>query len=183
VTFKPSLQSGFTPISKTVSVNVFADTVNEGGNETFTVTLSSPNGANLGRATGIGTILEDDADGVSGVSAGIGQGAIVEALAGSQKITVPVTLTNTPAGTVTMDYALAPGTATFSAKAAQGGDYGGKTSGTVTFLAGKGVLKQLTIPIWPGIDPNQSFTITLSGLTGPATLTRTTATITILQRL
>jgi VCBS repeat-containing protein len=47
--------------SKTITLNVAGDLVNE-ANETFTVTLSSPtNGATLADGTGNGTILNDDA--------------------------------------------------------------------------------------------------------------------------
>lgn len=47
--------------SKTITLNVAGDLVNE-ANETFTVTLSAPtNGATLGDSTGDGTIFNDDA--------------------------------------------------------------------------------------------------------------------------
>jgi hypothetical protein len=49
------------------------------------------------------------------------------------------------------------------------------------FASGRGVIKPIPVSIWPGTDVNQTFTITLSGLTGSATLTRSTATVTILQ--
>ena len=54
-----SLTFGAGEVSKTVSVPVTGDNVDE-PNETFTVTLSNPSGASLGRAEGTGTITDDD---------------------------------------------------------------------------------------------------------------------------
>ncbi|MGH8031656.1 MAG: Calx-beta domain-containing protein [Luteimonas sp.] len=45
--------------SVTISVDINGDTVSE-PDDTFTVTLSNPTGAVIGRATGIGTIVNDD---------------------------------------------------------------------------------------------------------------------------
>ncbi|HVJ96332.1 MAG TPA: Calx-beta domain-containing protein, partial [Acidimicrobiia bacterium] len=175
--------NGKTPITKVVSVPVYGDLNAAEGDESFSVSLSSPSaGLTLGRATGTGTILNDEADGVSGLSVGIGQGTIVQAALGSQSVTVPVTLSNVTAGTVTVNYAVTPGSATYSKSKTGGGDYGGKLSGVLTFLGGKAaVMKQIALPIWAGTENTETFTITLSGLTGPATLTRSTATVTILQ--
>jgi glucose/arabinose dehydrogenase len=180
ITFKAN--NNKTPIAKVISVPVYGD-LNGEGDETFTVTLSNPSaGLSLGRASGTGTILNDEADGVSGISAGIGQGAIVQAGLGSQSVTVPVTLSNPTSGTVTVNYAVTPGSATYSKYKTGGGDYGGKLSGVLTFLGGRTtVIKPISLPIWPGAESNETFTVTLSGLTGPATLTRSTATVTILQ--
>ena len=69
----------------------------------------------------------------------------------------------------------------FSSKATGGGDYGGKTSGTITFAKGA-KRKTITIPIWPNStsEGDETFTITLSGLNGAGvTIIRTTATATI----
>src|SRR5437867_1363214 len=46
-------------LSKTVVVRVFVDTDFEGA-ETFSVTLSQPTNVTIAKATGIGTILNDD---------------------------------------------------------------------------------------------------------------------------
>jgi len=55
------LSFGANELSKTITLNVVGDKVNE-ANETFSVTLSSPTaGAALGQATATGTILNDDA--------------------------------------------------------------------------------------------------------------------------
>ncbi|OXM50513.1 hyalin [Amycolatopsis alba DSM 44262] len=57
VTFSPG------QTAKPVTVLVNPDTVDE-PNETFTVTLSAPSGAGLVDPTGVGTIVDDDRDGV-----------------------------------------------------------------------------------------------------------------------
>ncbi|WP_409494468.1 Calx-beta domain-containing protein [Amycolatopsis sp. cmx-11-12] len=57
VTFAPG------ETAKPVTVQVVPDTVDE-PNETFTVNLSAPSGAGLVDPTGVGTILDDDRDGV-----------------------------------------------------------------------------------------------------------------------
>jgi hypothetical protein len=53
VTFAPG------DVSESVSVTIKGDTIDE-PNETFTVSLSGPNGAVLGDGSGVGTILDDD---------------------------------------------------------------------------------------------------------------------------
>jgi hypothetical protein len=81
-----------------------------------------------------------------------------------------------------MHHPLTPGTATYSTSASNGGDYGGATSGTVTFAVGA-TSKTIKIPIWadPNSDANEAFTVTLSGLTGTGvTLVRAVGTGTIL---
>jgi len=45
--------------TKNVTIPVWPDTVHE-GNETFTVTIATPNGVSIVRATGTGTIIDDD---------------------------------------------------------------------------------------------------------------------------
>ena len=166
-----------------VSVPVYGDLNAAEGDETFTVSLSTPSGGlTLGRATGTGTILNDEADGVGGVSLGIGQGAIVDATNGNQKISIPVTKSNTAGGTVTVNYAITPGSASYTQSKTGGGDYGGKITGVLSFPS-TAVVKPINVSIWPGAgtESTETFTITLSGVSGPAALTRTTATVTILQ--
>ncbi|MGD9622964.1 MAG: cellulase family glycosylhydrolase [Mycolicibacterium sp.] len=61
--------------SQTVHVDIIGDSVVE-GNETFTVTLTSPNGATLSKATATGTITNDDVAPVSSLS--ISDASVVE---------------------------------------------------------------------------------------------------------
>ena len=174
--------SGKTPISKNVSVSVFGDSRDE-PNETLSVTLSSPTGGyGLGRDTGTGSILNDDG-GAPGVTLGVGDGAIVQQAIGSQKLAMSVTLSARASSGATVNYTIAPGSATYSAKAIGGGEFGGKLSGTITFSS-TATLRNLSVPIWPDLipDADHQFTITLSGLSGSGvTLIRATGTGTILD--
>jgi hypothetical protein len=180
VTFAPNVNTGLTAIAKTVSATVFTDTTLE-PDETLVVTLSAPTGGfAIGRSTGTGTILNDDV--ASGVTLGIGDGSTTVQASGSQTLKLPVTLSAVAGGTVTVNYSVTPGSATYSMKATGGGDFGGKTSGTVTFLVGN-TRKTISIPIWPhaSVGSDKTFTITLSSPTGGVTLIRTTGTGTILR--
>ncbi len=88
-------------------------------------------------------------------------------------VTITVTRTGGDEGTVTVNYATTDGSATAPA------DYT-ETSGTLTF--GPGVTEQtFTVPILQDMVPeaNESFTITLSGPTGGATLVNATTTVNI----
>src|SRR5262249_42720374 len=67
-------------VSKTFTVQVYGDTADE-PNETFNVTLSNPsNGYTLGRATGTGTIINDEGS----PALGIGDATVVRASTGSE---------------------------------------------------------------------------------------------------
>jgi hypothetical protein len=180
ITFKPG-----NTISKDVAVTVYGDTTVE-PNETLKLTLSNPIGGGyvLGRNAGTGTIINDDGV-ASGIAMGIGDSAIVNTHSGNQTVSVPVTLSAPAGSTVSANYTVTPKTTTYSAKAT-GGDFGGALTGTLKFavVAGKTpVAKDLTFPIWadPHSDATETFTITLSGLSGTGvTLIRPTATVTIL---
>src|SRR5262249_14312630 len=144
----------------------------------------NPQGGDYGlsRSIGTGTILNDD--GFSGGSqVGIGDASIVEANSGNQNLAMPVSLSTKLTTKVTMHYDVTPGSAVRSATASGGGDYGGKTSGTLTIPAGYASVN-LSIPIWADLlpEPDETFTITLSSLTGTGvTMLRPTATGTILS--
>ncbi len=177
--FTPSAKTGLTPVAQTVSVPVYGDTAIE-ADETFNVTLSNPSGANLGRSTATATIVNDDPS--TGVTLGVGDASIAPATSGKQTLKLPVTLSAAASGTTAVAYTITPATAAYSKKAAGGGAYGGKTSGTVSFAAGS-TLKTINVPIWPsaGSSTDQTFTVTLSGLSGNGvTLLRDTGTGTIL---
>ncbi len=170
-------------IAKTISVSVYADTTAE-PNETFSVTLSSPsNGYSVGRATGTGTVLNDD--GAAGIPrVGIGDAAVVRATSGEQNLVLPITLTSKAPATFTVSYTVTPGSATYSATPGGGGDFGGALTGTLNFARGKW-LQNLTVPVWPDATSggNKTFTVTLSGV-NPAVVTvaRATGTGTILDQ-
>ena len=111
--------------SKMVTVNVIGDTIPE-PNETFFVNLSSPSGATLFDGQGLGTILNDD-----GPVLRINDVSTAEGNSGTTAFTFTVTLSPASAGTVTVNYATANGTATVA-----GGDYVAKV-GTLTFAPGQ----------------------------------------------
>lgn len=183
VTFKPALATGRTPIAKVVSVVVYGDTAAE-PDETLTVTLANPSaGYALGRASGSGTILDDDASG-PGVTLGIGDGTIVRANSGRQSLRLPVTLSDKPTSAVSVSYTVEEASATYGKSAITGGDFGGRTAGTVAFVAGGAAAKYLSIPIWARTDRSDdaAFSVTLSSVTDPGvTLVRDTGTATIVS--
>jgi hypothetical protein len=158
--------SGVTPVAKTVTVSVFADTSPE-PDETLHVTLSAPTGGYaLGRAVGTETLLNDDGV-ASGATLGVGDVAVVQQASGAQSLAIPVTLSSKLGGAVSVQYTITPGSATYSAKKTGGGEFGGKLTGTVTFKAGA-VAKTVTVPVWPDAlpDADHAFTITLGNVTG-----------------
>lgn len=165
LTFKRR-SNGTTPISKNISVPVYPDGTVE-GNETFAIELTSVSGGfALGRATATGTLLDDDAAGAA-VTIGVGDSAIVQQAAGSQSMQIPVTLSAPQPASVSVRYTVTPGSATYSKNKNGGGDFGGKLTGLITFNAGTRT-KDISLPVWPDQvpDPDHTFTVTLSALTG-----------------
>jgi hypothetical protein len=194
IVFKPSAKTGITPISKTIAISAFGDTASE-PDETFSVILDSPTGGPIvgpGTGTGAcgstpgcatGTIVNDDGI-TSDFTLGVGDGSIFSARSGKQNLKLPVTLSGKAATTVTVQYTVVPGSATFSKKATEGGDYGGKTAGTLTFAPGQ-TSKMISAPIYPDASPeaDQSYTVVLSNVNGNGTgvtVIRVTGTGTIL---
>lgn len=179
LTFTPNPKTLKTPIVKYVAVKVLGDTTVE-PDETLALVLANPTGGpSIGRSTGVGTILNDDGI-TNGVTLGVGDASMVLQAEGNQTMKIPVTLSAKASGPVTVNFTVTPGSATFSQKSTGGGDYGGKTSGTLSF--GNGTNQTISIPIWadPNPDPDETFTVTLSGLNGSGvTVIRSTATGTI----
>ena len=139
--------------TKTVSVPVTDDTVDDGG-ETFTLTLSNASGAGLGDAEATGTILNAEA---------AAELSVADAEASEEDDTAVefvVTLAPASSDTVTVDYATSDGTA------AAGEDYTA-TSGTLTFAAGD-TTKTVSVPIADDTvdDGGETFTLTLSNASG-----------------
>ncbi len=145
-------------VSQVVNINVLGDTTVE-PTETFTVTLSNPSGATIGRATATGTITTDDAAPVL-PSISIADATAAEGNSGSASMGFTVTLSKASTTTVTLNYTTANGTAT------AGQDYTAG-SGTVTFAPGVtsqvinvGVLGDMAV------EPTETFTVTLSNASG-----------------
>src|SRR4029078_6010094 len=82
----------------------------------------------------------------------------------------PVTLSAKAPTTVTVDYVVLNGSATWSMKSTEGGDFGGKTSGTLTFSPGQ-TSKMISSPVYPDASPeaDQSYTVVLSNVNGNGT--------------
>jgi Calx-beta domain len=111
--------------SKTVDVLVQGDVVHE-VNETYAVDLTNPAGAGLADATGVGTIVDDDAAPVLDVA----DVTVTEGDAGDVTASFPVTLTGATQVPVTVDVVTADGTATDPS------DYAAVTS-TLAFAPGQ----------------------------------------------
>jgi hypothetical protein len=109
-------------VSKQVTVAVAGDTLDE-PHETFSLELSNPSGATLGRSRGLGTILDNDPL----VSVSVDDPSAVE---GTGSLSFTVSLSARSGKLITLSYATVDGTATAPA------DYGSK-SGTLVFLAGE----------------------------------------------
>jgi chitinase len=108
----------------------------------------------------------------------IGNARIAEGdTGGTRPVTIPVVLSRPATSSVTVKYATASGSATAM------NDFTTK-SGTLTFAAGSTV-KYVTVPVRPDttVEPDESFTVTLSAPTGIAAIAsgRSVGTVTILN--
>ena len=112
--------------TRTITVSVRGDTVDEGANETVVLTLSNAStGTGIGTATGTGTITDDDP------KFSINSPSVTEGDSGSVNLEFTVTLSASSSSQYTVDYADA-GTGT----ATSGTDYTAVTANTLTFAAG-----------------------------------------------
>lgn len=164
VTFAPGVTS------QTINVAVTGDGAVE-ADEKFTVTLSSPSGATISRATATGTITNDD---VAPPTVSIANASVNEGNSATTKMGFTVTLSKASTTPVTVKYATANGTAT------AGQDYTA-TSGTLTFAPG--TTSQVVNVVVLGdstVESNETFTVTLSNVSG-ATIGTATATGTIVN--
>ncbi len=121
--------------SKTVTVNILGDTVDE-DNETFTLNLSNPSNANIADGQGIGTITDDDTSMVS-----ISDATAIEPDSGSRPMVFTVRLSIPNSRQVTVDYTTLSG----YGSATEGSDYQA-ASGTVAFPPGS-TAQQFSVPI------------------------------------
>jgi len=162
LTFSPGVTS------QQITVKALGDTTVE-PDETFTVTLSNPSGANLGRATATGTIRNDDAAPVTPPTVSIANSTVGEGNSGTRSMTFTVALSKASDKTVTVGYTTANGTAT------AGQDYTA-TSGTLTFAAGT-TSQQVSVAVIGDttVEPNETFTVSLANPSG-ATIAGATAT-------
>lgn len=161
--------------SKPITVSVSGD-IDIEPDESFTVTLSGATGAGITGPPATGTIRTDDIGlSIAAADADKLEGDTDDAPA--TDFTFTVTRTGDTSGTTTVDYALS-GTGTDAADAA---DFvGGLLTGTVTFDP-TDTTKTITIPVNGDTvgEPDEGFTVTLSGPSAPAQLTTSTASGTI----
>jgi Calx-beta domain/FG-GAP-like repeat/FG-GAP repeat len=158
LTFPPGSTAG------EVAVTVNADRVLE-PNETFVVNLTSPTNGVLADNQAVGTITNDDTAGLTIADVSVG-----EPPSGTRTAPFTVTLAPAAAGTVTVQYATANGTAVAPS------DYVA-VAGTLTFPANA---TTQTIPVTINADAikesPETFTVTLSNAIGGPTIVVPTAT-------
>lgn len=157
--------------AKTVSVPILSDGINE-GNEAFTVTLTQPENATLGRTVATGTIVDDDD---TTPSFSIDDASVTEGNGGTASLLFTVRLSPRADGAVTVKYATADGTAKV------GQDYDA-ANGTLMFQPGDQA-KTVTVVVRGDttVEPNESLAVTLSDASGGATVGRATATGTVVN--
>ena len=156
--------------AKSVSVPISDDAIDE-PYETFALALSNPTGgATLGTSSASTTIIDND---VAGPGT-LGIVAHVQVFETVGNAVVSVQRTGGFDGAVSVNYATAPDSA------ADGQDFTG-VSGTLNWTAGDAGVKSITIPILNDTAPEglESFTVTLSGAGGGATIGAGTGFVTI----
>jgi uncharacterized delta-60 repeat protein len=159
---------------QTITVPIMDDPLVE-AEEAFAVTLSNPTGgAALGTATTTVTIIDDDVFKVPGVLSLTVSNVTVNETDGTVNFTV--TRTDGLGGAVEVEFATASGTAT------EGEDFEA-LSGTLSWLAGEGGSKTITVVLTDDlvVEDNETFTLVLSNPSGGATLGTSTVTITIVS--
>ncbi len=160
LTFAPGITT------RTITVPVIGDRLNE-GSETLLVNLSNPVNASIVDPQGVGTILDDDLPGFA-----ISDAVIAEPHNGTANATFTVALSPPAAGTTTVSYATADGSASAPA------DYTA-TAGVLTFLAGQ-TSQAISVPVRADALPeaSETFFADLLGSSGPLIVrSRGTATI------
>ncbi len=156
--------------SKTITIRVIDDSLDEADLETFTVRLNGPQGATLATVEATGAIEDDDGEPELGVRD-------VTAAENVGNLEFTVTLSAASGRAVTVTYATADDTATAP------DDYAA-TSGTLTFTAGQTGLTIAVPVVDDAVDEgDEELTLTLSGVAnatfaGGATTVEATGTIT-----
>src|SRR6266550_2626957 len=141
--------------SQTISVEVVGDTKFE-TDERFSVELDTPVNATIADGTGLGTILNDDAQ----PTISINDQSHAEGNAGSTTFTFTVSLSNPSSLTITVDYATRDGSATVA-----DADYV-SAAGTVTFAPGTTSQSvNVTVNGDTKFEPDETFNVDLSNPT------------------
>ncbi len=160
--------------SKTISIPIANDTVFE-GDETFRVSLDSTTAGTIGTATGVGTILNDDPSPVATLS--IADATVTEGNSGTTQITFTVTRTGNASGEAAADYTLTFGNA-------DADDFAPNTPSLARVILVDGVLTDVITLEVKGdtvVEPNETFTLTLSNASMGTQIGNGVATGTILN--
>jgi hypothetical protein len=160
-----SIPAGAT--SATISVPLVADRIFE-ADEVFALNLSAPVNATIaGSSNALGTILNDDAPGLS-----VQDATVQEGRTGTRDLVFTVVMAPTVPAQVTVDFATSDGTAL------AGQDYQA-TAGTLTFPA-NATSATINVPVTgdPLPEPNETLFVDLSNAVGaPIASSRGTGTI------
>ena len=153
--------------SKTISIGVFGDTIDE-ADETFSVTLSAPTNATLADDQATGTITDNDPP----PALSIADATVTEGDAGTAPATFTVNLSHASGKVVTVHYLAAGATATVGSDVES-------ADGTLTFDPGQ-TSKTISIGVFGDTidEADETFSVTLSAPTN-ATLAKDHATGTI----
>ncbi len=143
--------------TQTLTVTVSGD-LNVELDETFYVNLKNPVNTTLGKAQGVGTILNDET-----VFMGIGDASGYEGNTGTTNFTFEVTLSEAAAAPVSVTYFTSNGTAM------AGSDFLGVTSNTLLFAVGIQT-QWITISVYGDVEvePNETFSVMLANAVGIA---------------
>lgn len=153
---------------KTIVIPIIDDTVSESVEDFHLLLVNG--GVTLAGASTTVTLYDDDPPQVSMLAAAV-------SVSESQPfVTLSVARTGTVTQTISVNYATASGTAT------AGSDFTA-TSNTLTWLTTDSDVKQITIPLLTdsSYEGNETFTVTLSAVTGGAVLGMSTTTVTIID--
>ena len=163
-----SVTFGAGVMQATVAVPVLGDVARE-FDETFNVTLSAPVNATLARTQATATILNDDPV----VQMSIADVVVTEGNAGVTNAVFTVSLNGPSTGPVTASFTTSNGTA------AAGSDYT-TTAGQVSLATGT-TTTTITVPVTGDFvdEANETFLVTLSGISGDAVISDAQATGTI----
>jgi Calx-beta domain len=156
--------------TKTISVTINGDTTLE-ADETFALALSNTSNPAVDITdTATGTLTNDDTATVT-----LADASVTEGNAGTTAMTFTATLDNAVAGGFSVNYASANGTATTADN-----DYAA-ASGSLTFAGSAGETQTFTVTVNGDIrfEPDETFSVALSGVSNAAVTALDSATGTI----
>ena len=157
--------------SKTISIDILGDVVDEGSSEAFTIQLSGPSNAAFADDEATGTITDDDE---ARLTHNIGP-SVPEGNSGTTPAVFTVTLSTPADFTVTVDYAVSSG---FGTDGAQEGSDFQPAAGTLTFLPGE-TIKTYTVQIIGDTitESNEHYSSLISNANTPITVNGSQAVI------